>query len=207
MDLEAEKALSENLIQLRNQISKNSNRMLESYQNARPGKLHPSNSILEIRLPKRFRELRALFIACWYFPDWLKFNILLGLNGKIFSLDWKNKGLERSLELDLLSTSEKMMLLFVQKEINPRVLFGTILQEDLKNALQNLEIVKENSKNPRRKIRRKGYQDKGTWRPPHRWIETSDWTFKELWYQRERQILVYQALLHIYRYTLSREGF
>jgi hypothetical protein len=144
-------------------------------------------------------------IACWYFPDWLKFEILVTYNDRIFSLDWKNKGLERSLELGLLSSSEEIMLHWCNKEIHPRVLFGTILQEDLRNALQEIEIIVENSKTPRRKIRRKGYQDKGTWRPPHLWLESFDFSFNEIWNLRERQKLIYQLLLLIYRYILIRE--
>jgi hypothetical protein len=180
--------------------------MLESYQNARPDKLHPSYSLQGIRLPRRFRSLRALLISSWFFPDWLKYEILLSFGKTIFSLDWNNKGLERSLELALYSSTEREMLSFVRKNINTRVLFGTILKEDLKNALNEMELIPEKTSSPKRKVRRKGYQDKGTWRPPHRWMETSDWTFNEIWTKREKQKLIFQFLFNAYRYTLSRGG-
>lgn len=177
-----------------------------SYQNARLGKLHPSPGSFRVILPKKFRELRALLIASWYLPDWLKFEILLSFQERgIFSLDVSTKGLSRSLELGLLQDSKESMLLFLEKGwITKRVLFGTILQEDLSNAFSSLRIQLQKDKIPKRKVRRKGYQDKGTWRPPDRWIERFDSTFNEYWTKREKVKLFYELFLSILRYKLRQ---
>jgi hypothetical protein len=177
-----------------------------SYQNARLGKLHPSPGSFRIILPRRFRELRAISIASWYLPDWLKFEILLSLQERgIFSLDFQTKGLERSLELGLLQESQETMLLFLEKGwITKRVLFGTTLQEDLESAFLNLRIVPLRDKIPKRKVRRKGYQDKGTWRPPDRWIERFDLSFNQYWTLREKSKLFYELFLSILRYKLRQ---
>lgn len=179
-----------------------------SYQNARPDKLHPPSSGFRVGLPSKFRERRALVIASWFLPDWLKFEIQLQfLTEGIYSLDWNNKGLEQSLELALYANSLEDMLLSLQKEvwITKRVLFGTVLKEDLKNALSSLRIILPKTAPPKRKVRRKGYQDKGTWRPPHRWLPSSGYLDKLEWYRREKCKLIFDLIFQTYQYKLRQE--
>lgn len=176
---------------------------MRSYQNACPRNLHPPRNNFRIILPRKFRELRALAIACWYFPDWLKFEIILQLSvDNIFSLDWKNKGLELSLELSLLSSSEQLMLSYLNCYINRRELFGTILQEDLQRALSEIKIIPEKNGPVVRPIRRKGYKDKGTWRPPHRWLPTDGFLLRKEQEEKEKKKLLFTLLLTILRHKL-----
>jgi hypothetical protein len=183
------------------EIGKTVHRRWESYQNACPNKLHPlSNSTEQLVFPKRYRELVALAIASWFLPEWLSWEIRIFLRESIFSLDFNNKGLIQSGSLRLLVIDQREMIEFLEENYNPRQLFGTVLQEDLRNALFHL-YLKDQPKQ-RRKIRRKGYSDKGTWRPPHRWIEHSDFSFEKEQTNLEKKRLLVDFYTLTYRYKL-----
>jgi hypothetical protein len=140
------------------------------------------NSELICHLPSRFRELRALAIIHWYLPIELKFEIQLNLRNLFpYSLDFENDGLQQSLQLEILTENKDIMLKYLkyQEEFQARELFGTILREDSFRALKNLEIYWKTPSQPRRKIRRKGYQDHGSRRPDHLWTEKFDYSFTE----------------------------
>lgn len=133
-------------------------------------------------LPKKFRELRALAISHWYLPDFLKFEINLEIRRMFpYSLDFENEGRELSLELQILTESQRDMVAYLrfQERFSARELFGTILHDDLLRALGNLKLYVRNPETARRKVRRKGYQDHGSRRPDDRWTESSDWSFTE----------------------------
>jgi hypothetical protein len=190
-------------IQFSEEVRSVCQRRWKSYQNARPGKLHPlTRDTDNFIFPRKFRELRALAIACWYLPDWLKWEIILYLNDLVYSIDFEHNGLVQSTELRVLVSSEEDSKKFVQSYYNPRELFGTILQEDLKNALLSLEH-KEQSDVVRKPIRRKGYRDKGTWRPPHRWQEKHDYSFRDEQMLIEKKRLLITLFTLIYRYKLK----
>lgn len=95
------------------------------------------------------------------------------------------------------------MLAYLDQEINKRELFGTILQEDLKKALQSLEVILEQTGPVVRTIRRKGYKDKGTWRLPHRWTPTYDFSFREEQLEREKKKFAFTLLLNYLRHKLE----
>lgn len=78
--------------------------------------------------------------------------------------------MQNSIVLHSFRESKKITLLLLEKEIffSKRVLFGTILTEDLEKALSHLRIKKESTKKPRTLVRRKGYNDKGCWSRPDR---------------------------------------
>lgn len=163
------------------------NKQWETSQNASRDKLHPPmDRNWKLVLPKTFRERRALAIALWYLPEEIKYYILLELESLHPNLDFDSKGLVNSVQLNILIYSKEKMEAYLSQEIiSARELFGTILQEDLRNALSNLRIVIESSRIPTRTIRRKGYRDKGTWRPPHRWIPKFDFSLTDLQNQKE----------------------
>lgn len=176
-------------------------RQLESYQKASPRKLHPpGNSFNEpsIVLPKSRRLLRSLGIACWFLPEWLKWEIILQLSEKPYSLDFSSKGLEISLELRCLVESQEIMISYVSYFINPRELFGTILQEDLLEALKNIRVKEKQSGPVKKPIRRKGYKDKGSWRLPHRRLEKFDFTFIEEQNSKELKSRIYLLFTKIF---------
>jgi hypothetical protein len=198
-----------NFMKLSSEVRRTVIRQWESYQKASPCNLHPSTGNFtssKLILPKSRRHLRALGIACWYLPDKIKWEIILQMSEKPFSLDFLNKGLEISLELRCLVESEEQMISYLFYFINPRELFGTILQEDLKEALEAL-VIKEEQKGPvRRPIRRKGYKDKGSWRLPHCWMEKFDLSFTEQQNQKEFKSRIYQLFTIIFLRKLERKG-
>lgn len=177
-----------------------------SCQNSCLDKLHPSDfdENLRIVLPRKFRELRALSIAVWYLPETLKWNILMRLQEVYPNLDFENKGLDHSVTLKLLSSSQRNMENYVLFIINPRELFGTILREDLQSALRNLRIFRTKPPRILRKIRRKGYQDKGTWRPIHCWLEKFDISYTELQNERENKLKTITTTTQQLTCTLER---
>jgi hypothetical protein len=186
------------------QISRKVNLQWQSAQNASPCKLHPPTNLnYRILLPRKFRLLRALGVACWYLPDWLKWEIILQIGEKPYSLDFANKGLSTSVELLVFSLSKEKMVSYCSNLINPRKLFGTILQEDLKNALKEIRIIPTEVGPVVRPVRRKGYKDKGTCRPGHRWINTyDDDSFIELQNTKEKRLMLVNLFLTFYRKLL-----
>jgi hypothetical protein len=149
--------------------------------------LEPNSEIISI-LPRRFRELRALAIISWYLPEDLRFEILLKLRQLFpYSLDFENNGFQQSLELQILSETKEIMLKYLvfQENFSSRELFGTILREDSLSALRNLRIDWKNPSYPKKKIRRKGYQDQGSRRPDYLWTEKFDYSFTELQNSKE----------------------
>lgn len=185
------------------EIRKNSIRRWESYQNSPLGKLHPPslNSTWKLLLPKRFRELRALAIASWFLPEWLSWEIRIQLYDFIYSLDFQTGGLEQSSALRLLVRDQRIMISYLKNFINLRELFGQILKGDLDSALRTLSL-KEEGGPVRRKIRRKGYRDKGTWRPPHLWRESSDFSFNLEQSNLEKKRLLIDLVTQLYSYKL-----
>jgi len=195
---------SGSLIQLSAEIQKTVNRQMKVCQKACPGKLHPldSRNTWKLNLPRKFREQRALAISCWYFPDWLKWEILLEINQNHNFLHL-NFNWVQEIELRCLVEKEEIMLRYLQEVINPRELFGTILQEDLLNALKLLNFSKEEKGPVVRRVRRKGYRDKGSWRPSHLWLPSSDFTFTE---QQNKRELIQTFLISIFQLFLSKLG-
>lgn len=190
------------LIKLREELPKVVNHAMRVCQNACPDKLHPPRNSFRLSLPRKFREQRALAIASWYLPDWLKWEVLLQLreehNFDHISFNWVQE-----IELYCLSEKEEIALHYIVESYNLRQLFGTILQEDLQKALMSLEIIKEKQGPVRRPIRRKGYRDKGTWRPPHRWKPTSDYSLTQ---KQNREELIQTCLRTITQLYLSKLG-
>lgn len=170
-------------------------------QNASPGYPQtPINLYSKIIWPRKWREIRALLIASYYLPEWLKWEVILHFSVEFsYSLDVESKGLEHSLEIKLLTTSKEVMINFLLKtsSLSARDLFGNVLGRDLEDALRSIHLF-ESPKKVRRKIRRRGYQDKGTWKTPDRWIETHDYTLRELQLQREKQKLYLELFYFFY---------
>lgn len=170
-------------------------------QNASPGNPQtPMNLNSKITWPRRFKEIRALLIASWYLPEWLKWEVILHFSVDFsYSLDFDSKGFEHSLEIKLLTTSREVMIKYLLEasSLSARDLFGNVLGKDLESALRSINISKSPEK-VRRKIRRRGYQDKGTWKTPDRWTERYDFTLTELQLQREKKKLYLEFFYFTY---------
>lgn len=156
------------------------------------------NSTLIVKLPRKFRELRALLFASWYFPEVLKFLIQGEIGTKEFFFNFT---LEQNLEIRMFSISKEISLeyLYYLSELDAREFFGTVLRDDLESALKSLRIYWKSPKKPRKKVRRKGYRDQGSRKPDDKWSEKFDFSFTERQNQKEILLesfqLTYQSLL------------
>lgn len=180
-----------------------------TFHNPSPYKSHPSyfNNI-RIIYPKKFRELRALAIASWYFPESLSWKIVLDLTDLgILSLDFDNKGLDHSIEFSILLTSKEIMLKYLKETetFSARELFGTILRDDLSRALKSLKFKRKSNK-VIKTIRRKGYKDHGSRRPEDRWLESYDFSFTEYQNLKEEKETIYLENLTLLKEKLEDRG-
>lgn len=89
--------------------------------------------------------------------------------------------------------------------ISTRVLFGTVLNEDLVGGLRSLEILEDQQGPVVRPIRRKGYKDKGTWKSPDRWTEHFDFSFNQEQFELEKKRSSFNLLLTYTRHMLSQK--
>lgn len=144
----------------------------------------PINSEEVIRIPKDFRRLRALVISQWFFEENLhwKFYLRLWELRKFPNLNEKQK-----MEISVLLESKEICLryLWVSERYSGREIFGNLLGNDLRDSIKILR-TKEKEPRPKKKIRHRGYRDKGSLRPIHRWLENSDWSLTKIQQQKER---------------------
>lgn len=135
-----------------------------------------------ILYPKSYRLLRVLAISQWYFTEMLHWRIFLDL--KDMSLSHLNK--KQRLELAILLSSKENMekYLYRTERYSGSEIFGNILGNDLQDLLKELKFLRKTKKHPRKTIRRRGYKDKGSRRPSHRWLPRFDYSFTE--YQNHR---------------------
>lgn len=130
-----------------------------------------------VNYPRDFASLRSLAVVHWYLPEFLFWRIHLDLLGLSLS-QFTNK---QFLELQILLSSKENMVfyLFETKRYSSFEIFGNILGNQLQVSLKKLGI-KERIPGPvARKERHRGYRDKGSLRPSHRWLESNDWTLTE----------------------------
>jgi hypothetical protein len=168
-------------------------------QNASPGYPQTSSLNSKITFPRRWREIRALLIASWYLPEWLRWEVILHFSVDFtYSLDVQSGGLDHSIEVLLLTTSREVMIKYLLQVslLSARDLFGNVLGKDLESALRSIHFS-ENRK-IRRKIRRRGYQDKGTWKTPDRWTERFDFSLTEEQLKREKMKLYLEFFYFTY---------
>lgn len=159
---------------------------------------------LTIRLPKDFRRLRALAIVLWFFPDSLKWNILLKMSFTKFS--WLNQ--KQQIEISVLLSSKENMLkyLFLTKRYTSFEIFGNFLGNDIRDLLISLKFIPKVS-SVKRTSRRGGYQDHGSRRPPERWLPRDDFSLTEYQLQKEKKAYlqtkyIRKLLIYLERQTL-----
>lgn len=138
----------------------------------------------EIRVfyPKSFRLMRTLSILLWFFPESSFWYILSDLKEKSFPHFNRKQRLEISI---LLSSKENMeKFLFETQRYTSNEIFGNFLGNDAQDLFLVLKAgIRKH--NPRRTIRRRGYQDHGSREPDEKWLPRFDFSFTE--YQNEKE--------------------
>lgn len=140
-----------------------------------------------ISYPRDFRLIRALVISHWYFPEKLFWRIHLDLQD--FSFSQLNK--KQRLEINLLLSSKENMekYLYRTERYSASEIFGNILGNDLKDLEKCLKFRRRKFGPVREPIRRRGYKDKGTRKPSHRWLPDSDFSLTEKQIELEKELL------------------
>lgn len=111
---------------------------------------------------RTLKEKILLALLQWYFPEELSVQINLWLE--------EHWGPEHKDEKSVLNSSKSTALgwLLVQERWNEHDFFGNILKEEnVRNILKFKYLRSSFRRAPRRTIRRRGYNDKGTLRLPH----------------------------------------
>jgi hypothetical protein len=144
----------------------------------------------EIIFPRNFRLLRTLAIVQWYLPEELHWKFLIDM--KSLSYSWLNDKQWLELAIYLSSKTNCEKYLYHTKRYSGSELFGNILGNDLEDLLENLRIRKGYHQKPKRKVRRRGYQDHGSRRPDHKWLPSSDLSFTIEQNRKERHLELLQ---------------
>lgn len=88
----------------------------------------------------------------------------------------------------LLDAEGCLFLIVTCYHISPRKLFGSILsKERVEFVISRVALRRIRHPRPRRAIRHRGYRDKGTLRPSHRWAESNDFTLRDAQLLREEE--------------------
>jgi len=146
--------------------------------------LHGPSAEARIRYPVTYRETRALCILHWWFPEFAFWQVHLDLQEKSFE-HFNNK---QQLELSLLLESKEICstYLFESQRFTGSELFGNYLGNDALELSRTLKWQWAVPRQAKTKVRRRGYQDKGSRRPLTKWTPTSDWSLTEEQNVKER---------------------
>jgi len=142
--------------------------------------------------PRKFKEIQGLIVISYYCPEPLKWRIWLDLNEMSFShLNEKQR-----IEIQILLSSKENMLkyLFLTNRYTSHEIFGNILGEGLK-TLKFLRIYRRSTKIVYR-LRKRGYDDKGSLRPKEKWLPDSDYTFTDLQNEKEKRSQLRQSVIN-----------
>jgi hypothetical protein len=208
-----------NQAQFNIQLSETINSLLPNYEKFLTRPVFVSPTLLDqsnfqmieqkIRYPRDFRLLRCLSIVQWYFPEELHYRILLDLEESSFS--WLKE--EQKVQLSILISSKENMekFLFETNSCTGSEIFGNYLNNDLKDLMKLLNSSREikvfDLPSVVKPIRRRGYKDKGSRRPAHRWLAKYDFSFTEYQLQLEEEKLLTQQLIQTFLSSLNSEEF
>jgi hypothetical protein len=99
---------------------------------------------------------------------------------------------------------EMQKFLYLTERYSARELFGNILGNELEVCLKNLRIFLRTKPRAKRKIRHRGYRDKGSLRLPHCWLPSSDFLLTEEMNSIERKrYLTTKYLNYLLKYLRS----
>jgi hypothetical protein len=157
---------------------------------------------LGVSFLRDFRSLRALSIILWYLPEELKWEILLVLES--MPLNFLNFKQILEIKIYLAGKIEMQKFLYLTERYSARELFGNILGNELEVCLKNLKIFLRTKPRAKRKIRHRGYRDKGSLRLPHCWLPSSDFLLTEEMNSIERKrYLTTKYLNYLLKYLRS----
>lgn len=143
-------------------------------------------SSFENRLGLKVRDadsLVLLSIMSWYLDPGIGVLLRLEILEKIEN----NRDL---VWIKLLLDSEPRAILFLQETQlwDTNQFFGNLFTDKMmKKVSRSLYLKFKSKRRPRRKVRRRGYQDKGTWRAPHEHHSFYDGTKEQIVLEQERR--------------------
>lgn len=139
----------------------------------------------KIRYPRTYRATRTLCILHWWMPEVVFWQVHLDLGEKSF----EHFNQKQQLELKILLESREICstYLFESKRFSSNELFGNYLGNDVRELEMSLKWTWVLPARAKMKVRRRGYQDKGSRRPLTKWRPTSDWTLTEEQNVKERR--------------------
>ena len=132
---------------------------------------------------KKFRklsEVKSLCITSWYLDESSRILLQEDLRFFIKRFEWKDQT-----EVLILLSSKRNMLEYLST-FSWRILFGNLFKTIQKDS-ERLRFVTTTPNRSKRKVRRRGYNDKGSCRPEHRWLPDKDYSLDLLQDQIESE--------------------
>jgi len=150
--------------------------------------------IAKVRYPRTYREIRALCILHWWMPEEVFWQLHLDLLEKSF----EHFNRKQQLEISLLLESKEICstYLYESQRFTGGQLFGNYLGNDVLELEKSLKWTWAHQRSAKSKVRRRGYQDKGSRRPETKWRPTSDWSLTETQNVKERNRYLYTKTAH-----------
>lgn len=147
--------------------------------------------------PRSFKEVLGLSTVLWYYPENLKWRILLDLQEKNFSQ--LNEKQRIQIQIFLNSKEDMLKFLYETKRYTSHEVFGNILGTAVKVS-RNLPCHRKSTLVIETK-RKRGYDDKGSLRPKEKWLPDFDFSLTELQLKKEkRSDLQQRSIDHILKY-------
>lgn len=121
----------------------------------------------------RESSLENLAFLSWYLNDTWRPLVQLWLGEQ---LRYVNS--DCRMKVKLLLSHRSIAICYFAEQVSFRSLKGNIVTL-WKNLLENLRLRFKKDREPRRKVRRRGYDDHGSLRPSHKWLPRSDFSLTE----------------------------
>lgn len=124
---------------------------------------------------RKLDDLLSLSLASWFLPEEFRFYVQLDLQriAKFFSLED-----QVLFELLLASKPEAMLFILETNLWHSRDFFGNFLPKAEK-MINGIKFFRRKTRKPTKPKRKRGYDDHGSRRPDHLWLESHDYTFTE----------------------------
>lgn len=133
--------------------------------------------LVKVRYPRTFRAIRALCILHWWMPEKVFWQIHLDLS----EMSFEHFNQKQQLDLKILLESREICstYLYESDRFTSNQIFGNFLGNDTLELQRVLKWTWSYQHKAKKKVRRRGYQDKGSRRPLTKWKPTFDWTLTE----------------------------
>lgn len=155
---------------------------------------------LIILYPRKFKELLGISIYHYYYPENLRWRVLLDLKEKSYS----NLNRKQRMEILIVQNSKKDMLLYLYRtrKYSSHEIFGNIIK-DGSTSTRQLQVFRENTKVIRTR-RKRGYDDKGSLRPKDKWLPQYDFSLTELQQEKEKETDLIIKIINRYLKNLRK---